>query len=206
MTVIVWIAVAVFLLKLAAAMARQFGWLESTVVSTSPVSLQPSSEGLADGPRVAALIREHACTRQALSKPDSLAAFVQSRMAKQALEEVCSPKILEEAGGLFLFATIGADAYLRPDGSVWYRRDKDLSKEADDHDWAEAKGNDRLAALVLGTKRTPELAALLPTRPPSTPDCSRCSGRGEILASRGLGRGFICPDCGGLGWVFNGAA
>jgi hypothetical protein len=141
--------------------------------------------------------------------PPWLPDFVRSAMAKQARDQVWSAQELQEAGGLLLFATIGCEAYLRPDGSVWYREDKSLPNEPERYEWREGQGNDRWAGIVLGSRRMPELGALLPARPANTPACSRCHGRGEILAGRQYDdqeRGIVCPDCGALGWVFSGAA
>ena len=144
-----------------------------------------------------------------MSVPAWVAEFVQARMAQSARERPESAVWIREAGGISLFETIGAEAYLRPDGSVWYYEAVDWVKDPDKYQWREGRGNDRWAALVLGTKRIPELKALLPLRPPSAPNCSRCGGRGEIFVSKqydGQDRGIICPDCGALGWIASGAA
>src|SRR6266576_318069 len=104
--------------------------------------------------------------------PSWLADFVPSRMAQQARDKVWSAQDLQEAGGLLLFATIGSEAYLRPDGSVWYREDKNWPNDPEKYVWREGQGNDRWAGIVLGSKRIPELRALLPVRPANTPDCT----------------------------------
>src|SRR5262249_35227100 len=85
---------------------------------------------------------------------------------------------LHEAGGARLFSQVGSDVYLRADGAVWFRQHdfNDPSKV----EWHEAKDNERLAALVVGSRRMPELKALLPVRPAGTPDCTTCRGFGEI--------------------------
>ena len=143
-----------------------------------------------------------------LNVPDWLPAFVTSRMAVAEREHPQSAEWIKEAGGITLFATIGAEAFLRPDGSVWYYQAVDWVN-SDECEWREGQGNDRWAALVLGSKRMPELKELLPRRPPNAPNCQRCSGRGEILVNRqadGQDRGIICPDCGALGWIAHGAA
>jgi hypothetical protein len=143
-----------------------------------------------------------------LNVPDWLPAFMAARTAAAEREHPERAKWLKEAGGITLFGTIGAEAYLRPDGSVWYYRAVDWAN-SDEYEWREARGNERWAALVLGSKRMPELKKLLPQRPPNAPDCGRCGGRGEILVSRqaeGDDRGIICPDCGALGWIAHGTA
>jgi hypothetical protein len=144
-----------------------------------------------------------------LSVPDWLPQFVTSRMAEAERARPESAAWLREAGGITLFGTIGGEAYLRPDGTVWYHWVVDWTNEPDRYEWREGRGNERWAALVLGARRMPELKELLPARPPATPDCPRCEGRGEIFVGRqadGVERGIVCPDCGALGWIADGAA
>ena len=144
-----------------------------------------------------------------LNPPDWLAECVRTKMAAAIRERPESADWLREAGGISLFSTIGAEAYLRPDGSVWYYEAVDWVNDAEKYEWREGRGNDRWVALTLGSKRIPELRRLLPTRPPNAPDCPRCGGRGEILVSRqsnGEERGIACPGCGRLGWIAHGAA
>jgi hypothetical protein len=45
----------------------------------------------------------------------------------------------------------------------------------------------------------PEVAQLLPKRPPGAKDCRLCKGTGYIHRDA-TGRGVVCPECGGLGW------
>ena len=52
-------------------------------------------------------------------------------------------------------------------------------------------------ALVQGAARYPELASLIPTRPPGAETCPRCRGQGVIP---GAPKGAICA-CGGTGWL-----
>jgi len=144
-----------------------------------------------------------------LDVPTWLTEFVKSRMAAAEREHPESARWIREAGGISLFGTIGGEAYLRPDGTVWYYWAADWTNDPDRYEWREGRGNERWAALVLGSKRMPELKQLLPIRPPNAPDCPRCGGRGEIHVSRqsdGKERGIICPDCGALGWIAHGAA
>ena len=107
---------------------------------------------------------------------------------------------LREAGGLLLFGTIGSDAVLRPDGSVWIRAAPNWDDPKPDWEWREARGVERWGALVLGAERAPEVAQLLPERPGSATTCARCAGASYILATA-TSRGVVCPECGGLGWV-----
>lgn len=144
-----------------------------------------------------------------LNPPAWLAEFVETRMAAAIRDQPDRAAWIRETGGILLFGTIGAEAYLRLDGSVWYYRAVDWVNDPDRYEWREGRGNDRWIALVLGSKRMPELQSLLPVRPPAAPNCGRCGGRGEILVSRqssGEERGISCPDCGRLGYIAHGAA
>ena len=126
--------------------------------------------------------------------------FVQQRSAELAREQPHLKSSMEAAGGLLLYGTIGGEGYLRPDGSVWLNEVVDWVNDPERSVWREASGNDRWGALVLGSRRLPELRQLLPARPAGTPDCSRCEGSGFVLG------GVLCPDCAGLGWIAQGAA
>ena len=140
--------------------------------------------------------------------PAWLPEYVRSRVAEAERERPESAQWLREAGGMLLFSTIGGEAYLRPDGTVWYYWAVDWANDPDNYEWREAHGNERWVALVLGSRRLPELGRLLPSRPGNTPDCQRCQGCGEILVTKqadGSNRGIACPDCGALGWVATGA-
>ena len=130
-------------------------------------------------------------------------------MAAAIREEPKSAEWISEAGGVLLFGTIGSEAFLRPDGSVWYHEVVNWPSDPEKYEWREGRGNDRWAALVLGSKRMPELRKLLPQRPPNAPNCSACGGRGLIFpspAEEARDRGVICADCGALGWIAHGAA
>jgi len=144
-----------------------------------------------------------------MTTPPWLPEYVQARMAEAIRKDPTVAKELDEAGGICLFYQIGSDVYLRPDGSVWFREyDQDSPEE--DCNWREAQGNARWGALVVGSKRMPELKALLPVRQPTTPDCSTCKGSGKLSINipsyEGSHGGMLCPHRGGLGWVYSGAA
>ena len=141
--------------------------------------------------------------------PPWLPTFVRARMDQAALEQPKSADWLREAGGILLYGSIGSEAYLRPDGTVWYYSAVDWVNDPDKYEWHEGRGTERWAALGLGSRRMPELKALLPVRTPDAANCPRCEGRGEICISRqpdGQDRGIVCPECGALGWITTGAA
>jgi hypothetical protein len=101
---------------------------------------------------------------------------------------------LEASRALRLYGTIGSEAVLHPDGTVViydyddYRTDGSGGYTIG----TAAEGGERIAALVLGAERMPELAATLPARPEGAFDCGMCER---------WPRGMICPVCYGLGWV-----
>ncbi len=107
---------------------------------------------------------------------------------------------VRQSGGVRLYGTIGSEGFLRPDGSVWiYEAENWAAQEEVRGVWREATREERWAALVLGSARLPEVARLLPERPPGVPDCERCGGAGSTRSGAG-GSGVICSGCWGLGW------
>jgi hypothetical protein len=100
---------------------------------------------------------------------------------------------LRAMDGLYLYGTIGSEAALLRDGTVrvW---SADQWPESEEYTERDATATERTAAIVLGSKKWPQLRELLPERVPETPDCARCGGTGDF-------HGIVCPECGGLGWV-----
>ena len=98
--------------------------------------------------------------------------------------------------GAYLYGTIGTEAALLRDGSVhlWVA---EQWPESEDYTGREATPEERLAALVLGAERWPQLRSLLPPRPPEASDCVTCGAQGLIRNPGGV----ICPQWHGLGWV-----
>lgn len=82
---------------------------------------------------------------------------------------------------------------IRADGEVVYVDDDGNSDSVNDDfdgpDW-------RIATLIYAAERNPELAFLLPSRPPRATSCEGCDGSGRVTIARGL-----CGDCNGLGWI-----
>jgi len=102
---------------------------------------------------------------------------------------------VQESEGMLLYGTIGHEAYLRPDGTVWYHAAVDWRNDHETYEWHQADDCERWGALVIATRRHPELRELLPRRPNATADCVRCHGTGEVPPK------VQCSDCCGLGWV-----
>jgi hypothetical protein len=105
---------------------------------------------------------------------------------------------VERSGGLYLFGTIGLEAILLSDGTVMLYRDDDWTTETGYTTSHKATEEERIAALVIGSRRMPTLESLLPRRPDGEPDCEFCGGTGEWPLPA---RGIICPKCNGLGWM-----
>jgi len=102
---------------------------------------------------------------------------------------------LRALDALYLFGTIGIEAVLRSDGEVWVLPDDHWDDpSAPEPEWRRAEDKERTSALVIASKRMPELRALLPARPANSLDCPRCAGTGYFY------EGIVCPDCGALGW------
>jgi len=55
-----------------------------------------------------------------LQIPPWLPGFVQAHRVAEVLRRPESAQWLDESKGMCLYGTIGHDAYLRPDGSVWF--------------------------------------------------------------------------------------
>ena len=97
-----------------------------------------------------------------------------------------------DGDALLIYRDMGGTCFLRPDGTV-------LTEEHDSDEGPRVEANEgwRCAALVAGSRTRPELARLLPQRPPDGRACPDCSGRGEIA----IGTGRVgCGSCCGLGW------
>ena len=111
------------------------------------------------------------------------------------LPEFVRARLESETSGMLLYGTIGHAAYLRSDGSVWLHAARDWVNDPDTYEWHQASRTERWGALLLGAKRFPELAEMLPLRSSGDSDCSPCHGSGRVVAD------VLCPTCGGLGWV-----
>jgi hypothetical protein len=117
--------------------------------------------------------------------------FVERQMAAQASEDPAAAAALAEARGMRLFGTIGAEVFLRPDGTT-VALVEGAAGEPDR--WHDDTESEHIAALVIARKRFPELEQLLPRRPERAADCSMC-------AATGLIQGMVCGACSGLGWI-----
>jgi hypothetical protein len=117
--------------------------------------------------------------------------FVERHMAAQVAEDPRAAPLLAEVGGMRLFGSIGAEVFLRPDGTTVAVVE---TPPGEPDEWQLDADVDHIAAINIALKRFPELARLLPHRPGNTPDCAACDGTGYIY-------GVVCGTCSGLGWI-----
>jgi hypothetical protein len=97
-----------------------------------------------------------------------------------------------DGGALLIYSDMGGSCFLKPDGTVLT-----VDDDSDEGPRVEEREGWRCVALLAGSRRRPELAHLLPPRPPDGEDCPDCAGRGEIA----IGKGRVgCGSCCGLGW------
>ena len=116
--------------------------------------------------------------------------FVERQMAAQVSNDPAAASLLAAAGGMRLFGTIGAEVFLRPDGTTVALIE---GAPGDPDQWQDDTEQDRITALVIARKQFPELEQLLPRRPADATDCPECGATGFI-------HGIVCGACSGLGW------
>ena len=96
----------------------------------------------------------------------------------------------------YICGSIGYDAYLFPNGSVWVSEYEMVDPDMGPFTYYEATGTQRTYAIVCASSFSPELRRLLPRRSRSARDCEACGGAGMDRNSS-----FPCKPCGGLGWT-----
>ena len=100
---------------------------------------------------------------------------------------------------LYLCGSIGYDAALAPDGTVWINE----YIETDEENWRLTTQQERLSFLVHAQRKSyPELILLLPTKPVASVPCHECAGTGLLRISPAVS----CSLCGSLGWVYAGGS
>ena len=90
----------------------------------------------------------------------------------------------------------GYGAYVSPDGDIFmetYGLADSSPPTVDRTTHAQAM------VVALGSRRIPELAELMPSRPQGARDCQACAGEG--WKRLGPDFRFICEACAGLGWL-----
>ena len=127
--------------------------------------------------------------------PQELSAFIAARIAGYATEAPeqlrWESRFVAQFAALPLYLGWTETIGIRPDGDVvcWSTEGNYAGvRPVEDRTWA-------LSALVVGARRYPELAALLPKRPPGAVDCP-CR-KHQLFASGKV----LCGECGGIGWL-----
>ena len=94
-----------------------------------------------------------------------------------------------------IFPDISGCLALRPDGSLVFC-EWDTWKCSE-----EIELEFRLAGLVRGSEKYPELKSLLPKRPEAANDCEGCKGSGRFMLEGQVLKNMFCGKCSGLGWT-----
>jgi hypothetical protein len=105
---------------------------------------------------------------------------------------------IETIGALPLYLDMGGGVGLSSDGELigfFWDEPQAAKPETDPHL--------RFLALVVGSRKYPELASLLPKRSVTDRDCPVCEGTGFVsgLAEMGVNSNVIHCYCGGAGWL-----
>jgi hypothetical protein len=108
---------------------------------------------------------------------------------------------VDAIGGMTLFGTLGLEAVLRPDGSVWFEEDLDWTGPTPRLVWRRATAQEAAGALLRAVPRHPLLGELLPSRTEGTPPCSRCAGNAQMTSAGRVFEGIWCEACYGVGWL-----
>jgi hypothetical protein len=133
-------------------------------------------------------------------KPDWLPEYVREVTARER-QAHGDPAWLREKAGMTLFGTIGREAILRPDGSVWWHEAVDW-EHSDEYSWRQATAQEAAGALKVAATRHPRLLALIPSNSGGTL-CPSCKGSGDLARDGGTFPGVWCPTCSGVGFLVN---
>ena len=126
--------------------------------------------------------------------PPELAERIRQRMRE--LSDPYERAIAAELGALPIAGDMGGYLAPRPDGEIL-----SCAWQEPREPRAEPEARVRNAALFRGSRRYPELAALVPARPETARTCPHCEGTGEESYTREHGISNIVCYCGGLGWL-----
>ena len=128
--------------------------------------------------------------------PPELKSEIQTRFdrAKESHPSSLSPDRM----AIRVDGSIGYDCYVSPDGDIYMETYEIFSDEPPVVDRSRQA---QIACLILGSRTLPNLAQLLPIRPPEAPTCDPCRGVGWLHQGVLGPRGILCHDCSGLGWI-----
>lgn len=113
-----------------------------------------------------------------------------SREAAEGSKILSGREAARLTGGVPVYADMGGVFVVFGDGRVLsLEHDTTNVRPVEDPVW-------RMVALVSAAKKFPELAALMPERPPNAVTCPDCGGSGVRFA-----KNLICGTCHYSGWV-----
>ena len=96
---------------------------------------------------------------------------------------------------LLVDGSIGYGCYISPDGDI-FMETYDIGSNA--VPLIDRSRRAQIAVLVLGSHTIPQLAELLPQRPPEAATCEECDSSGWVGPDKFR---LLCQECSGLGWV-----
>ena len=102
-----------------------------------------------------------------------------------------------DAGGVFVWGTMGYESVLKADGSLWVRED---AADGGPGPWRRAADQERYGIVAQAALKWPILARLVPPKPPTAHPCPHCdAGRNPLF------RNLLCPKCWSLRWLVDAA-
>lgn len=104
----------------------------------------------------------------------------------------------DDQRSLLVDGGIGYGCFVSPEGDLFIETYDVGSEEPPKIDRSRAA---QIAVIISGSRTLPQLAELLPKRPPAAPGCSKCNGTGRLQNSMPDFPRFICDECSGLGWI-----
>lgn len=121
--------------------------------------------------------------------PQDVSGFIRGWIAEAKRS---NPSSLSADGrAVMIYGDIGGAAYITPDGEILTQ-----AWDSEEPPAPEADPTLRLAALVIGAEKHPQLRPLLPSRPSDAVTCKTCGGTGRLPKYPRL----LCL-CGGIGWM-----
>ena len=115
--------------------------------------------------------------------------------ARARIHAATSPAQLSADGDAFMvYGTIGSCGFVTGNGDIYLEQDDFDPPGSFVQDSSRAA---QIQALVLGSRRFPELAAWLPKRDDASADCETCRGTGWVPVAT---TSILCQACSGLGF------
>jgi hypothetical protein len=128
----------------------------------------------------------------------TLSASLTQRLTERLREarEKYPAALSDDGQALLVDGGIGYGAYISPHGDIFMET---YGLIGDTEHTVDRSAHAQTMAVVLGARRIPELAELIPARPNDAQTCGDCSGEG--WRRWGPNFTFICERCAGLGWL-----